>query len=347
VGLGLVSLLGCGASQDENVNAVSRDFHDALAAGDGAAACAVLAPVTRSEREQSAGKECRIAVLEEELPQVEGDAETAVFDTMARIEYGDAVDVAENWQSEFLQFWVYLMATVWLVQRGSPESKELEKVGRESDEEQLVGGHAKEDSPAWAKTGGWRTGIYSSSLAIVLGLIFLGSWLVQSVAGWGCSTRRGSSSCRTRSAGSTISATPTSGRGHSRTGRASSSRWAPWRCSRSICDSAGPRRASRQVSHTRRPARTADVLGRLLPSGPHDLPMRLRTDTSTTRPAAPYLAEAPPSGADSGGRRHPTGISDSTPSGRPSSGAFSEGSEFWSRAFSGSEFEVLIPPGAP
>jgi len=95
-----------------------------------------------------------------------------------------AVDVAENWQSEFLQFWVYLMATVWLLQKGSPESKELDKAGKESDEEQKVGAHAEADSPAWAKAGGWRTTVYSSSLAIVMGAIFLGSWLVQSVAGW-------------------------------------------------------------------------------------------------------------------------------------------------------------------
>jgi hypothetical protein len=34
-----------------------------------------------------------------------------------------AVDVAENWQSEYLQFFLYVVVTVWLVQRGSPESK--------------------------------------------------------------------------------------------------------------------------------------------------------------------------------------------------------------------------------
>jgi hypothetical protein len=33
-----------------------------------------------------------------------------------------AVDVTENWQSEYLQFFLYILATVWLVQRGSPES---------------------------------------------------------------------------------------------------------------------------------------------------------------------------------------------------------------------------------
>jgi hypothetical protein len=95
-----------------------------------------------------------------------------------------AVDVAENWQSEFLQFWVYLTATVWLLQQGSPESKELDKAGKESDKDQKIGSHARADSPAWAKSDDWRTRIYSSSLAIVMGAIFVGSWLVQSVAGW-------------------------------------------------------------------------------------------------------------------------------------------------------------------
>lgn len=33
-----------------------------------------------------------------------------------------AVDMAENWQSEYLQFLMYILVTVWLVQRGSPES---------------------------------------------------------------------------------------------------------------------------------------------------------------------------------------------------------------------------------
>jgi hypothetical protein len=94
-----------------------------------------------------------------------------------------AVDVAENWQSEYLQFLLYILATVWLVQQGSTESKEPDKVGRESDKEQKVGRYAEDDSPAWAKVGGWRTALYSRSLGTVMGLVFLGSWLAQSVAG--------------------------------------------------------------------------------------------------------------------------------------------------------------------
>ena len=75
------------------------------------------------------------------------------------------------------------MATVWLVQRGSPESKELGKQGRESDEDQKVGPYASDESPRWARVGGWRLRLYSRSLGYVMGTIFLLSWLVQSIAG--------------------------------------------------------------------------------------------------------------------------------------------------------------------
>ena len=95
-----------------------------------------------------------------------------------------AVDVTENWQSEYLQFLLFVVATVWLVQRGSPESKALGEVGRGSDEEQRVGEHAREDSPPWVRAGGWRTRVYSHSLALVMGTLFLLSWLSQSIAGW-------------------------------------------------------------------------------------------------------------------------------------------------------------------
>jgi hypothetical protein len=55
------------------------------------------------------------------------------------------VDVAENWQSEYLQFFLFIMLTVWLVQKGSPESKKLDETGLESDERQKVGRYAKDD----------------------------------------------------------------------------------------------------------------------------------------------------------------------------------------------------------
>jgi hypothetical protein len=69
------------------------------------------------------------------------------------------------------------------VQRGSPESKPLDSTGRESDEEQKVGRFAQPDSPRWAALGGWRRRVYSHSLGLTMGLIFLGSWSAQLVAG--------------------------------------------------------------------------------------------------------------------------------------------------------------------
>jgi hypothetical protein len=96
--------------------------------------------------------------------------------------FGQAV--MENWQSEYLQFTLFLLLTVWLVQRGSPESKPLEEAGIESAEEQRIGPHAEERSPRWARLGGWRTTIYANSLLIVMGTIFFGTWLAQSFTGW-------------------------------------------------------------------------------------------------------------------------------------------------------------------
>jgi hypothetical protein len=96
--------------------------------------------------------------------------------------FGNAV--LENWQSEYLQFTLYILLTVWFVQRGSPESKELGKEGGESDEEQLLGEHTKPDSPRWARLGGWRTTLYSNSLVAIMVAIWLLSWFGQSVTGW-------------------------------------------------------------------------------------------------------------------------------------------------------------------
>jgi hypothetical protein len=97
-------------------------------------------------------------------------------------DFGQAV--MENWQSEYLQFSLFILGTIWLVQRGSPESKEIGKTGLESDREQLVEGHAKQSSPRWARVGGIRTFLYSNSLLLVMTAIFLGSWFAHSVTGW-------------------------------------------------------------------------------------------------------------------------------------------------------------------
>lgn len=74
---------------------------------------------------------------------------------MPAVSYGEfistsafLVDVAENWQSEFLQFFLFIFATIWLIQRGSPESKNPGDEGVGSDDDQMLGQHARHDSPA-------------------------------------------------------------------------------------------------------------------------------------------------------------------------------------------------------
>ncbi|MDR2293909.1 MAG: hypothetical protein LBE05_01710 [Microbacterium sp.] len=93
------------------------------------------------------------------------------------------VDVAENWQSEFLQFFLFILATVWLIQRGSPESKKPGDEGIGSEEDQLIAEHAAPDSPRWARVRGFRLWLYSNSLLLLMGSIFLLSWFAQSLAG--------------------------------------------------------------------------------------------------------------------------------------------------------------------
>jgi hypothetical protein len=110
-----------------------------------------------------------------------GDPEISMSRYLVSSEFGTSV--MENWQSEYLQFTLLIFATVWLLQRGSPESKELDKGGRESDEEQKVGPYAQRNSPAWAKVAGIRRTLYENSLVLVMGTIWLGTWFAQSVTG--------------------------------------------------------------------------------------------------------------------------------------------------------------------
>jgi len=93
-------------------------------------------------------------------------------------------DVMENWQSEYLQFLLFILATIWLVQCGSPESKKPGEAGTESDRKQKVGPYADEDSPLPARVGGLVTALYSNSLLLLMGTIFVAAWFAQSLTGW-------------------------------------------------------------------------------------------------------------------------------------------------------------------
>jgi hypothetical protein len=59
---GGVAMSGCGGADDAAVRSVATRFLDAVSAGDGAAACELLSPQTRSQLEQTERRQCRAAV---------------------------------------------------------------------------------------------------------------------------------------------------------------------------------------------------------------------------------------------------------------------------------------------
>jgi hypothetical protein len=71
---------------------------------------------------------------------------------------------------------------MWLFERGSPESPP--EPGGDSDREEKIGRYALKSSPKWAKVGGWRTVVYSYSLPLLMGSLFVASWFGHSVTGW-------------------------------------------------------------------------------------------------------------------------------------------------------------------
>ena len=85
-----LSISACGGSQDADATDTARTFYDALSAKDGAAACDLLTPGTRDELEQSSGKKCGVAILDElksGAPRDGGDVE--VYGVMARVHWWD------------------------------------------------------------------------------------------------------------------------------------------------------------------------------------------------------------------------------------------------------------------
>jgi len=85
----------------------------------------------------------------------------------------------ENWESEFLQMFVFVVFSIFLFQAGSPESKEME------GEEPTDKVPNRKKSPHWmVQKGGIFLWIFSNSLSIVLFLFFLVSLAAHSVGSY-------------------------------------------------------------------------------------------------------------------------------------------------------------------
>jgi hypothetical protein len=82
----------------------------------------------------------------------------------------------ENWESEFLQMAAYVLLTVFLFQKGSPESKKPDEPNPE--DEPPHSRRAESDAPAPVHRGGLLLKLYSHSLSLALVTLFaLSFWL--------------------------------------------------------------------------------------------------------------------------------------------------------------------------
>ena len=80
--------------------------------------------------------------------------------------------VFENWESEFLQMAVYVVLTAFLVQRGSSESKDPDTPERDYLPSR------KQQAPRLARAAGPVGWLYSHSLGLVLGALFVASFVL-------------------------------------------------------------------------------------------------------------------------------------------------------------------------
>lgn len=85
--------------------------------------------------------------------------------------------IFENWESEFLQMGAFVALTVFLRQKGSPESK---PVNAQEDVDRI---DPVANSPWPVKRGGWILVIYQNSLSIALFGLFVISFVLHSITG--------------------------------------------------------------------------------------------------------------------------------------------------------------------
>jgi hypothetical protein len=87
---------------------------------------------------------------------------------------------AENWESEFLQMAAFVWLTVFLVQKGSPESRDSS--GEKEPQDREPDPH-REGAPWPVRQGGIALKLYSHSLTLAFLLMFLVSFLLHAAGG--------------------------------------------------------------------------------------------------------------------------------------------------------------------
>ena len=85
----VLSATACGGSQDESALSAAQAYAAALADGDGDVACSVLAPSVSSELEQTSGKACKRAILDDGVVTEGHGLEVQVYGTSAQVRLAD------------------------------------------------------------------------------------------------------------------------------------------------------------------------------------------------------------------------------------------------------------------
>ena len=91
--------------------------------------------------------------------------------------FGEAL--FENWESEFLQMGLFVLFTVWLRQKGSPESK---KIDGEEEVDRTPDPH-RTGAPWPVRAGGIAAKVYANSLSIALLGLFVVSFALHVYTG--------------------------------------------------------------------------------------------------------------------------------------------------------------------
>jgi hypothetical protein len=102
----LTLLAGCGAANASGPRSTAERWVSGLRDGDGAALCGLLAPKTLASAEQSAGKPCSDAILDEKLPQPNSVGSTQVWGDTATVR----LDADTLFLAEFSSGWKVIAA---------------------------------------------------------------------------------------------------------------------------------------------------------------------------------------------------------------------------------------------
>ena len=95
----------------------------------------------------------------------QGQREVGYGEYLFSPHFGEAT--AENWESEFFQMFVFVVATAFLYQKGSAESKDPRKKHAHKSSKPV-----RPDSPWPVRQGGWILRIYEHSLSGALFVLF-------------------------------------------------------------------------------------------------------------------------------------------------------------------------------